>query len=461
LVCGPIGLQSSRADTLDDRLAEARAAAVKRLEKVVAWCQESQVFAERDRVYATILVLAPDHERARSVLKYTRPKKGGPWERGGYVEPKNWNKGLVPEAAKRLEGALAEYRDAVQGALGAGIDVDPGRRSRVLEQLVDLLPNDVEVRRPRGDVQHEGRWLLPETVEGIVRRKAMQAMLERAKAAVPPVRSDPTAVEKRWRSGVTCEHFGVCGYVDEIECVTLVRLMEAGHSFLAELLGTTDVAPTPKRVLLMEDSKIARTWLFAQGPEHAEAQRIFPHVTALWLPSGTNMQYHSDATVRRVGTLRQVIQRAIEARTTGDRDRGWVSEGLGQRLTWHVSGQHGSAFVSFGQTESAEGRNVEQVLPAPNVEWLSAAARVLQLDPVPRLESVLTMRLNAMRIDDVLVAYALGAFLLEGRPESLSPFLKASLSIDSADRQCLDVFGVDAATLAWRLRRWTMETSSL
>ena len=431
------------------------------MERVAAWCHESQVFAERDRVYETILVLAPDHARSRSVLKYTRPKKDGPWEQGGYMPPKNWNKGLVPEAAKRLDTVLATYRDAVQDALAeAGDRVPTGRGSALLEELVDLLPDDPVLRRSRGDVEHEGRWLLTETVEGIARRKALRAILARAEANVPPVRPDPIAAQKSWRSGLIGAHFAAYGHVDEAECRALVQQMEAGHAFLLDVLGASGVAPGPKRVLLMENAKAARDWLFAQeGAEYAEAKRVFPHVTALWLPSGTNLRFHPDPAVRRVGALRQVIDAAIEARTEGDRERGWITEGLGQRLTWHVTGRHGPAMVSFGQTESGADRNVEDVLPNPEREWLTAAARVLQANPVPRVEAVLTMRLNAMRVDDVLVAYALGAFLLEGRAESLAPFLKASLTLDSADRQCLDVFGVDAATLAWRLRRWTLEAS--
>jgi hypothetical protein len=51
----------------------------------------------------------------------------------------------------------------------------------------------------------------------------------------------------------------------------------------------------------------------------------------------------------------------------------------------------------------------------------------------------------------------LGAWLLEGRPEALALFCRVNAEVDSADLQCRKAFGDGAATVAWRLRRWTLE----
>lgn len=457
-----LGPRAGDAGPLDDQLAEARRALVRELEAVATWCHQNQVFAARDRTYEAILRVDPDHARSRASLKYTRAKKG-PWERRDeYKAPSDWNKGLAPEAAKRLAGALAGYRTRIEEIVAAqGEALRPQRRVAIQEGLVDLLPDDPDLRRSRGDVEHGGRWLLPETVEGIERRTHIAAMARKASEDVSPPQPDPDAAASGWRAGVRTARFEVYGDAPEAECRGVASLLEAGHGFLGSLLGPVNAAPTPRQILIFDDPNRARRWLMAQGADHLEAQRTFEHVTAVWIPNGANMRYHPDPVARRMGAARQLLQRGIGVRFEGDRDRGWISEGLGQRLCWHLAGRHGAAFVNIGRTERATDRGEGALLPDPEQPWLPAAARALAEDPAPKIHAVLTMRLNAMRVEEVLVAYALAAYVLEGRPEGLAPLLKATLTLDDADRQSLDAFGVDADTLAWRVRRWVLESAGL
>jgi hypothetical protein len=217
---------------------------------------------------------------------------------------------------------------------------------------------------------------------------------------------------------------------------------------------------TAMRYLLVEDRDTARKWLSARGPDYAEARRDVEHYGSIQLPTGSVLCYLKEPASRRVSALRQVVSRVINHWSRGDRDRGWILEGLEQRLCWHIDSTQGHPFSSHGHSEAPREDRGEEP-PDSEEDWIAHAAKALAEDPIPRFRMLLTRRLNAMEVADSLAAYALGAFLLEGRPEALGPFLKATMTLDDADKQSEAAFGVDAATLAWRVRRFAIETAAL
>jgi hypothetical protein len=451
--------RDARADAIDAKLAEARAAFVRRLEAVAAWCNAHQVYGERDDVYRRILAFQPDHATAREFLKYRRVAKV--WVQSpDYVAPTNWNKANVPEARKRLRAASEPYRDAVLAVLEeAGPDLPATRREQLMESLLDLCPDDPAVRRARGDVEHEGRWVLPETVDGIKRRAALAAAKREAAKDAPEPTHDEKTIAEGWEGAARTEQVLVYGHVPSDECEKLAATLEITHRFLIAAVGKPMEDLHPRQVILLPDRDTARRLVKARtGDEWADVLRKVELVSGLWLPTGALMSYREEASERRVAVLRQQIDVYLDAHFRG-RQRGWVSEGLGQRLCKHAAGRHGPGFVNVETTELLTGDDEDVRVPPETEEWMGAAARALDRDPGPRIRAVLTMRLNAMKGGDVLAAYALAAYLLEGRAEALLPMLEATMASDDADKQCRDALGVDAETLAWRVRRWAAEAA--
>lgn len=446
----------------DARLAEAGAALVRRLEGVASWCHESQVFLERDATYREILRFAPDHARSRSVLKYTRDLKTKAWVQKGYVEPKNWNKGHVPTAQRRRQEAVLPYRDAVLALLdGAGAAWSPARRAEVGERLVDLMPEDATLRAARGDVEDEGRWLLPESVEGRKRRREFEALRRKIDAEPPAVRRDEQG--QGWECAITTGAVSVWSTAGA-ECLPLLLLADAAERFFTAAVGPGRETRTPFRALMLEDRDAARRWLAKAGPEYDEARRDVEKFGSLWLPIGAVLGFLREPEDRRSSVLVQCLQRGLLLRVRRDRSRGWVGAGLLQRLSWHVDAHHGAGFTADEHTEGKGKRGAEEeveTVPAADTSWLAAAAATLEADPVRRISTLLTRRTNAMEAQDVLAAYALASYLLEGRPEALMPFLEATYSLDDADAQAQKAVSVDVATLAWRVRRWALEAVSL
>ena len=87
----------------------------------------------------------------------------------------------------------------------AGPDVPSGRHEAVTEMVIDVAPEDAEIRKSRGDVEKDGRFFLPETLDGVKRREEIVEALRQAEAAAPTAQPDAEAVAKKWTSGAAAK----------------------------------------------------------------------------------------------------------------------------------------------------------------------------------------------------------------------------------------------------------------
>ena len=448
------------ADDIDDARARGGAGVASRLDALATWCNELRLLGFRDRVLRQLLVFAPENLRARSLLKYSRVKGGGWVQSPDYREPADWNRGLLPHAEKRFAEALAPYRDAVLGAISAHPELPSARREEAVERLVDMLPNDVQLRKSRGDVEREGQsgqWVLPETVEGektrATRRKQVEAHEPRARADVG---DDRDALALGWKAAVRSRHRRVQGSVDREEVADALVAMDVADALCRDVLGGESPAKGPAVTIIVGTREEARR-IVEQDPLDTESKSIFDEVGGLPLRVGPYLSYYGTEEFRRLGGVRNVVAGHLRTHFHG-RDRGWLSEGVGQRIVWYVAAAHGPWFVNVAGADRGGARDDEEG-DAVDYEagWIPAAAAVLERDGPPRLATLLTKRLNAMHEPDVAVAYALGAFLLEGRPESFAKFARATMEGDDAEAMVEQALGADVAALSWRLRRWCIE----
>ena len=246
------------------------------------------------------------------------------------------------------------------------------------------------------------------------------------------------------------------GTVDPRFSLQALVNMELGDLLGAQLFGAQKRVPGPEVSILLNNRREAR--------EHARRKREsestlkdIEDVSALWLDSGEYMAYWTDESYRVLGGLRGVIDSYLD-RTFRGHKRGWITEGIGQRLTYTVTRQHGANYVSLSATERYQDEDEDaDFLPDEPSAWPHAAAKVLERDGPKRLAAVLTMRLNAMKAGDVLVAYGLAAYLLEARPDLFLSFVKTSAEKNDANAICEEALGADVATVAWRIRRWLLQ----
>jgi hypothetical protein len=455
-------------DPLEPALGKVRTALVGRLDSLATWTEDRKLGAFRHRVFRLILTLSPDHARARSALKYSRKSKKHPWVQSeDYAAPPDWNAGLLPEGERRLAEALEKYRDDVLAIVGAeGISAE--RRDEETERLIDILPDDPTLRGPRGDVEEEGRWLLPETPRSRERReKLLEIGQEALKVGRIGTTLDVKALQQNWHVAFRSQSRGVYALVaaadgeeretKQREGEEAVAAMEGAEDLTRRLVGGDKGPLGPRMFYSFPTREFAREWLAGHREYRSELAQL-EHLAGLHLPGGVYMTYGDAVGEISVLSARLVVSTRLSTRFQG-RSRGWLGEGVGQRIVWYVLRRHGGAFVSVSETDQGAGAEMGAVgTPKDPAEWLAAAASVLDVDGPARLAGILTRKLNAMTTADVLLAYGLAAYLLEAQPTLLVPFLEANTSGDDAVAQVREVFDLGVAELAWRLRRWLRET---
>jgi hypothetical protein len=446
-------------------LTKERNGLIGRLESHATWCGEARLSLERDRVFEMLLRLKPDHARARAGLKYTRKGKGEPWVQQGYKAPKNWEVGKLPEAQERLARILDGYAERVLAVVHEAGERLPAReRDAAREHVMDVAPDHAPLRKDMAHVEHGGRWLLPESVEGLARRKRFAEMRAEAQRTTPAPGIDAKGVSLGWSGAHSIHGFSVRSQ-EPREAQTIVTTMARADAFCRAAVGPADAKEVRVRLVCLADRQAAVRWLAGQGAEYAAARRDVEKFGTLQLPSDEFLTYVGDTLFREGVALRYVVGRWIHRIGSGPRDRGWVSEGVGQRLAWSARLLHGPNWAGSERTEAAGASDDDAApaveLPPRDAAWLGAAARVLEREPVQRMASLLTRRLNAMGPEDVLAAYALAAYLLEGRPDALRPLVEASLELDDPEAQVRQALDVDVATLAWRVRRYVIEAAAL
>lgn len=175
-------------DAFEQMFEERTAVAVPALEELAAAAQKARLFRECIRAYELIILLDPDHEQARRFLRYTRTKKGEPWERKQpFREPKNLDTaGLEAHQLARRQ-TVRPFVDPVLAAVSsAGGEISDARKEEVLRILVRLDPEHAGVRASLGEVRDGERWLPEDTLLATERRKELVGMAKALLAEVPP-----------------------------------------------------------------------------------------------------------------------------------------------------------------------------------------------------------------------------------------------------------------------------------
>lgn len=431
------------------------------LKSTLKWSAGKRINGFRHNTAELILRINPDDRQARTVLRYKRKGKGkdARWvQKDDYKRPVDFAKSRLEEANGRVETACATFRDTVFRAMADHLEEGSLRYDRALDALAYALPDDEEVRTRRGDVKHDGRWMMPDTKTAVIYRAALhESLVAYRRSMHSRVKPHPAGKKARWKAAWTTGPRSVLGSIDAIEARKVLVNLEVANELCDRILGKSKTGLAPATVRLLKSSYEARRFLEENpaiaGSALAELDRFYGH----WLRDRSYLSYREGFDEMRRAVIRQLVNRGLVARL-GSHSRGWITEGVGQRLCYYVERDHGVAFMSFKRTEQYQAAEGEDVLPSAPHAWNRAAAEILKRDGHERLAAILTKRLNAMQAADVLVSYGLASFLIETRPEDFLRFAEESIKRHDVDALVSDTLGADdVAMLARHLERWLSE----
>ncbi len=448
-------------ETLDEFRSAARTALVGRLLSLAKWCNENELFEDRDRAWRSVIVVEPDNLEARKGLRFARNADGS-WKEPAPRPAKNRNPAALEKLpAKRVE-AIGPFSDALLERLQKE-EVAPEVRKSVLGEIIAIDPDDEKVHGMLGEARLDGGWVLLETATGKTRRAAIRAVVQAAKdapAGLDPV--SPTAEEKQlfegWKCGSKSSAVRVLGTGDASQCESLASACKiAGAVFESALSSPPSWAD--EFTLYIVAGPGEKDAFVAHLPGAQDAQReSLKRTIGGGVPGTWNVVLFEPDLKKRVDCgVRHALAHLLRRSWNIDTRNAWIFEGLGLYLTREICGSRLTWFCS-GSGVTGEGKNSPRGrLMVADSNWMNEALKLLTRDPPPDLAAVLGRDIATMGVEDVLVSYALAAYLVEGRPET-TPALLKQIGADTASAEALHaVLGLTVPELQERLVRWLKE----
>ncbi len=444
-----------------------RGPCAQRLEEHAAWCATQKLRRERHEAYAGLLLLRPDHAKARRVLKYVAGPNGT-WVRKSYRVPgRSRDAAKAQEAGRRLAEVASLLREATI-ALRDDQSVSLLDRGRAVAELAVILPNDEEVRAWNGEVRLGKHWVLRETAtalkEGkVLRADMLQILADQSQPNDIEPDDDDAPFVKKFADGSENDAVRVLAMRGAASSVEAARVFAAAHGAFARALGSPPFPPMRVRVFLF-GSKEDGLEVFAKHPSVDEAYLAWARTLAsVWTPSGDVIFIWASDEPRAIEwCLRQALQMHLRQTLDVNAKRGWAYEGMGQWLSETMLGSHLSWYVrrdGYTNQSGARGERFARMLD-PKHNWFELGLELASTDDWPDLRIVLGRDVNSMTAEDVLASYLLTRFLLEGRPDDAHAILSDVGAATAPDAWCANRLGLSLEQLDARLRRWMSEVAS-
>lgn len=451
-------------DDYSDALAETNSILVTALAAHAKWCQKNKAYRERDLVYARVLEHSPDHKLARKMLGYSFDRKADEWIRKRkYREPKNSKAELAREARELLSDIDSEHLVRLMSFLNGDHGGSLRQRSDLLRRLLLVNPENEDLRERNGQLRAEKQgeivWVLRESKLALERRREFRKLRKDLKASWPrPSQNEgPTTCDfdLKWPYAGSTERIQVFGNASESETM---RALEVCHNLWAYTEGLFLHTLSPALTVYVVEGRSRRSELIDLALEGDEERAARFKKMSGFSEGRNTYSYARNADGRIDGACRQTLARLLTTRFgTGPR-HGWVAEGFGMYLTERLLGTRLTYFIR--RTEYVDSRDSKQDrdMRESGAKWLAMAKQALGSKRKPNIAFALGRDVNNLTSKDLLVSFALAAFLMEGHPPEVT--VKILERIGSGDNSALvleEELGYDLHTLGERMHQWLTE----
>lgn len=437
----------------------ARAALLQRWNQLATWCNDKELFLERDRIWRKVLEYSPDDPTARKGLRYARNVDGS-WKDPAPREMKNIGKKWLEELAKREDESCAPYGDALL-ALAKAPDRDPAERDALIADIRALAPNHAGLHAWLGNVQLGDRWVLPETATAKERRAAIRAAAKTVmESAVPPATDTAKGAETElgvtWKTGLQGDNVRVLSTGSEEEALRIARACEGAGSLLSFVLGTDMRYPGAYTIYVLAAPGEKDAFLSKLPGLSADERTRLGALEGTGIPRSSNVAlFYKDAEHRVDAAVRHTIGNLLGLTLGVSSKTAWAWEGIGLYLTRELVGTRLTWFVSEAADPAAS--SLRGKLMTPESNWIQEAFDLLSTGTAVPLEDLMRRDLDRMDVPGALTGYAFVAYLLEGQPQATLEVVTRAARGDDPAAITRDVLQRAPAELQDRMVRWLAE----
>jgi len=452
--------------------AEAAEALIVELDGYVAECQKRKLYAERDEICSRIIELQPDHEIARKWLGHKRSREGGWKEPARRRNARDFDAEALPEMHARLEGIVAGYVAQLSAYYDQNAErISPTDRDELFADILRFDEDNALVRGFRGEVLWGDRWILIETARGVERRAELAELIRRAEAEAPEAR--PVEANARESAlGIRLTHslaapfvrVHATGPIEEPQ--RAVEILAVTQELFEWALRAEGSYP-PDFTLFMLRTASEKTQLLNKHPQISERYRAFlSQIEAAVIAESHDFAVWSEDQARRYDAVVRMSTNWLAADAFRIlRKQGWIFESLGLFMSQKVLGTRLYWTVQPDRYENLDEPDALRAkLIRPDTDWRREAWLMLKDKSVrekPILDALLRKDVIALETREVLYAYVLMLYLIEGRPDEVSGIMRRFGVAQDDPRVILEEeLGLDLDSLERRLVRWLEESGA-
>jgi hypothetical protein len=441
-----------------DEAGKLRAELISNLLELATWCNEKELFLQRDNIWRSVLALETDNAGARKGLRYARDA-AGKWKDPAPREVKDRNAAAMPEFLTKRSAIVGGWRDLLFALLDKE-QADAARRNAALEEVLLVDPEDAVVHGLRGEARSGANWVLQETVAGEARRAELRALVQKAKGSVPEATAlvpsaEDLALLPAWKFGSSADGMRLLVQTAEAEAKELLALAHAGCA-LSEGLCGKPMPPTDGFTVYVLVDPAERDKLLAAIPGATEDEKKNWKTSAgFGLPRSASVVLWDKDGKRRIDCFgRHFVASQLFKGFRIEARQGWAFEGFGLYLGQQLSGTRVTWFINTlpGEPAGMRGR-----LFSPKTDWFAEADKLLKGSNPPKLADLLGKELGAIKLDEMLLAQAFAAYLAEGFQKQLPEILTRVGAGESSVAVIEALTGRPLAETEKRLARWLGE----
>ncbi|MFT7678851.1 MAG: hypothetical protein ACI8QC_002848 [Planctomycetota bacterium] len=460
----PAPSASLRVDDYADALAETNSILVTALDAHAKWCQKNKAYRERDLAYGRVLEHSPDHKLGRKMLGYTFDKKADEWVRKRkYREPKNSKAELAREARELLTAIDAEHLGRLMSFLNGKYGGSQRQHAELLKQLLEVNPDNEDLRQRNGQVRAEKQgetvWVLKESALALEKRRTQRELRKTLKAdwQRPEDNEGPTTgdYDLDWPYAGSTDRVQVYGNASKSETM---RALEVCHNLWDYTRDIFQHEMVPSLNIYMIEGSSRRNEILeeAYGDQPDRLARL---KKVAGMRTGSSIFSYARHSAGRIdGACRQTLAGLLGSRFGINSRHGWVTEGFGMYLTDRLLHTRLTYFIRQTEYVNNNDKDRDRDMRRDDANWLSMAKRLLGGKSKPNIAIGLGRDVNNLSSKDLLVSFALAAFLMEGHPAEVT--VKVLERVGKGDNSALvleEVLGYDIHTLGERLHQWLTE----
>jgi hypothetical protein len=441
-----------------DEAAKLRAELIQKLLALATWCNDKELFLQRDNVWRSVLALDSENAGARQGLRYGRDV-GGKWKDPAPREVKDRNAAALPEFGKKRSEAVGGYRDALLALLEKE-QASAEKRAAALDEVLLVDPDDPVIHDQRGESRAGEKWVLTETVTGEARRAEIKQWIQKGRTGVPEAAKVPPtpadlALLPAWKASLDSDGVHLLSQMPDAEAKEWLTLAHASCALLEGACGKP-MPPAQNFTAYLLVDPAEKDKLLTGLPSATDAvKKSWKDSSGFGIPGLSSAVIWDKDLKRRVDCFtRQLIASQLFQGFHIESRQGWAFEGFGLYFGSLLTGSRTNWFIGSVPGEPV---GLRTKLFSQKTDWYGEAITILKSPSAPKLSELLGKELAAVKIEEMVVAQAFAAYLVEGLPKELPEILTHAGAGESTAAALEAVTKRPLAEIEKRFQRWLGE----